>query len=106
MMDSPELTAEEERLVRVVTAALIAHGAEQRIDAQLHAEHHRAVAEWIARENRKRERWEKIMQSTVGSLLVAGALALVSGLCWLGRLALAGAQAAQHSTGGNPPPGH
>lgn len=102
MIDMTELDEEERRLLRVVTAALAAHGAESRLDPQLHAEHHKAVAEWLARENRKRERWEKIMQSAAGGILVAVFGGIASALCWLGKLALAGAQ----HTGGNPPPGH
>jgi hypothetical protein len=101
-----ELTEAEQRLVRVLSAVLEQQGSEQGIDSQLHAEHHRAVAQWIQKENQKRERWEKITQSAVGSLIVAAISGLAAALIWIAKLALAGAQAAQHTTGGNLPPGH
>jgi len=93
---------EEDRFVAIIGKALSMHSAGQYTDTALHAEHHRAVAEWISRENRRRERWDKIAQSVAGSLIVAAVTGVLSVLCWLGRLALAGLQ----HTGGNPPPGH
>lgn len=60
-------------LVRVIDAALEKRS---RIDCESHAEHHQFIAEFIAEQHLKQERWEAIQRQVLGW----GIIAIVGGI--------------------------
>lgn len=73
----------EQRIADAVVKALHEH---RRLPDDAHDEHHAFVEMLIKREARRVELWQKFRSSFVGAVAVA----LVSGLGWLGTLIIKG----------------
>jgi hypothetical protein len=59
---------EEKRLIEIIEKALANRS---RVDCEVHAEHHRFIAEWIEAQRIKNERWEDIQRQVLGWGLIA-----------------------------------
>lgn len=63
----PELSRSEiEDIAEVIASKLKADKAGYWVDAQVHAEHHRTLAEWIAQEKQRRESAQRVKEQVAG----------------------------------------
>lgn len=85
----PPRDISEERLKEILNSVL---DERDRIDHELHKDHHEWIRRQIEAEAKAKERWETFKKSVIGAIAVATTGAIIKGLAFIGGVILAAGQ--------------